>query len=120
MHVRRITSLFLSLWAPVVFAARCVSAQSSPQQAPAAAAATPKEKSPETEVPQTPAQIELLETHYRFEADGSSRKEVHTIVKINSELGVRQFARLNFDFNRAFETVEIPLVRVTHSSGGTA
>ncbi|MGA2420153.1 MAG: DUF3857 domain-containing protein [Candidatus Acidiferrum sp.] len=69
---------------------------------------------------QVPARLELLETHYHFEADGSSRKEVHTIVKINSELGVRQFAHLNFDYNRAFETVEIPLVRVTHSSGGTA
>ena len=67
-----------------------------------------------------PARLELLETHYRFEADGSSRKEVHTIVKINSELGVRQFAHLNFDYNRAFENVEIPLMRVTHSSGGTA
>jgi hypothetical protein len=78
------------------------------------------EKSAEAATPQVPARLELLETHYRFEADGSSRKEVHTIVKINSELGVRQFARLNFDYNRGFETIEIPLVRVTHSSGGTA
>jgi hypothetical protein len=69
---------------------------------------------------QNPAQIELLETKYRFEANGDSRKEVHTRVKINSELGVRQFARLNFDFNRSFQSVEIPLVRVTHPSGGVA
>ena len=38
----------------------------------------------------------------------------------NDELGARQFARLNFDFNRAFEQIEIPLVRITHPSGGTA
>jgi hypothetical protein len=69
---------------------------------------------------QTPAQIELLETHIRFEADGSSRKEVHARVRITTELGTRQFARLNFDYNRAFETVEIPLARITHASGGTA
>jgi hypothetical protein len=69
---------------------------------------------------QTPAQIELLETHIRFESDGSSRKEVHARVRINTELGTRQFARLSFDYNRAFETVEIPLVRITHASGGTA
>ena len=68
----------------------------------------------------TPAQIELLETHIRFEADGASRKEVHARVRINTELGTRQFARLNFDYNRAFETVEIPLARITHASGGTA
>ena len=66
------------------------------------------------------AQIELLETKYRFETNGDSRKEVHTRVRINNEIGARQFARLNFDFNRDFQSVEIPLVRVTHSSGGTA
>jgi hypothetical protein len=67
-----------------------------------------------------PAQIELLETKYRFEANGDSRKEVHARVRINNELGVRQFARLNFDFNRSFQSVEIPLVRITHTSGGVA
>jgi transglutaminase-like putative cysteine protease len=75
--------------------------------------------SPKTSVPRTPAQIELLETRIRFEADGSSRKEVHARVRINTELGTRQFARLNFEYNRAFETVEIPLARITHASGGT-
>lgn len=79
--------------------------------------APPTEKQPS---PQNPAQIELLETRYRFEANGDRRKEVHTRVKINSELGVRQFARLNFDYNRSFENVELPLVRITHPSGGTA
>lgn len=66
------------------------------------------------------AQIELLQTKYRFETNGNSRKEVHTRVRINNELGVRQFARLNFDFNRSFQSVEIPQVRITHPSGGIA
>jgi hypothetical protein len=70
--------------------------------------------------PQNPAQIELLETKIRFEVNGDSRKEVHTRVHINSELGVRQFARLNFDYNRSFQSIDIPLVRITHPSGGTA
>jgi Domain of Unknown Function with PDB structure (DUF3857) len=70
--------------------------------------------------PKLPAEIELLETRIRFETDGSSRKEVHARVKINDELGARQFARLNFDLNRSFEQIEIPLVRITHPSGGTA
>lgn len=69
--------------------------------------------------PENPAQIELLETRYRFEANGDSRKEVHARVKIHTELGVRQFARLNFDYNRAFESIDLPLVRITHPSGGT-
>lgn len=67
-----------------------------------------------------PAQITLLETNVRFETNGDSRKEVHAVVKINNEIGVTQFARLNFDFNRAFQAVEIPLVRITHAGGGTA
>jgi hypothetical protein len=79
-----------------------------------------QEKAAPKPSPKLPAEIELLETRIRFETDGSSRKEVHARVKINDELGVRQFGRLNFDFNRSFEQIEIPLVRITHPSGGTA
>jgi len=87
-------------------------AQQAPQK-PAGKAAIPEKA-------ENPAQIELLETRYRFEANGDSRKEVHTRVHISTELGVRQFARLNFDYNRAFQSIEIPLVHITHPSGGTA
>jgi Domain of Unknown Function with PDB structure (DUF3857) len=90
------------------------------QQAPQKPADKPSAKASTPTEPQNPAQIELLESRIRFETDGSSRKEVHTRVHINSELGVRQFARLNFDYNRSFESVEIPLVHITHPSGGTA
>jgi hypothetical protein len=67
-----------------------------------------------------PFQIELLETHVRFEANGDSRKEVHTIVKVNDAAGARQFARVGFDYNRGFQAVEIPLVKITHANGGTS
>lgn len=70
--------------------------------------------------PELPAQIELLETHIRFESNGDSRKEVHTRIHINNELGARQFARLSFDYNRSFQQIEFPLVRITHQGGGTA
>jgi transglutaminase-like putative cysteine protease len=81
---------------------------------------TNPEKGEKPERAENPAQIELLEAKVRFEANGDSLKEVHTLVKINNELGVRQFARLNFDFNRSFESIEIPLVHITHANGGTA
>ena len=91
------------------------------QQAPQKQSEKPASKpSPPPEKPENPAQIELLETHYRFEVNGDSRKEVHTRVHINNELGVRQFARINFDYNRSFQSIEIPLVHITHPSGGTA
>lgn len=94
-----------------------VSAQAAPETPKEKLAAVPQEKPAE---PPNAAQIELLETKYRFETNGDSRKEVHALVKINSELGVRQFARLNFDYNRSFQSVEIPLAHITHANGGTS
>ena len=99
----------------------CVSPAQEPAQEPVEKLADKKaEKTAAPEKTENPAQIELLETRYRFEANGDSRKEVHARVHINSELGVRQFVRLNFDYNRSFQSVEIPLVRITHAGGGTA
>lgn len=72
------------------------------------------------EKPPLPFQIQLLETHIRFETNGDSRKEVHTIVKIHDLAGARQFSRLGFDYNRAFQQVEIPLVKISHANGGTS
>jgi Domain of Unknown Function with PDB structure (DUF3857) len=103
------------LLAQVVFSfSQAKQAPQNPPEKPAAkTSAAPAE-------PQNPYQIELLETSYRFEANGDSRKEVHTRVHVNNELGVRQFARLNFDYNRSFQSIEIPLVHITHANGGTA
>ena len=92
-------------------------AQAAPEKPKDAAPLNSEQKPVE---PPNAAQIELLETKYRFESNGDSRKEVHALVKINSELGVRQFARLNFDYNRGFQSVEIPLVHITHANGGTS
>ncbi len=110
-----------------LFTAQAASARPAQDSVPKPAentVAKAQEKSPqksgEKPAPKLPAEIELLETRMRFEANGDSRKEVHARVKINDELGTRQFAHLNFDFNRSFEQIEIPLVRVTHPSGGTA
>ena len=102
------------LFASVIFSFS--QAQQPPQQPPD----KKPEKAAQLEKSENPYQIELLETRYRFEANGDSRKEVHTRVHINNELGVRPFARLNFDYNRSFESIDIPLVHITHSSGGTA
>ncbi|HEY6945268.1 MAG TPA: DUF3857 domain-containing protein, partial [Candidatus Acidoferrum sp.] len=99
---------------------RVAAAQEAGQKPSAEAPAKNTEKADKSQKPVNPAQIELLETKVRFESNGDSRKEVHALVKIHSELGVRQFAQLNFDFNRAFESVEIPMVHITHASGGTA
>jgi hypothetical protein len=89
----------------------------------ASAQTPPPQKSP---APETQAReeeehnvIELLETRVRFEADGSSRREIHAIVRVRSEADARQFSRLSYDYNRAFEQVDLPLIRITHANGGT-
>jgi len=104
--------------------------QSTPGQSPEKTTNKPTEKSAEQKptsedakekaAAKLPAQIELLETRVRFETNGDSRKEVHARVRINDELGARQFARLNFNYNRAFQSVEIPLAHITHANGGTS
>ncbi|HKW32664.1 MAG TPA: DUF3857 domain-containing protein [Candidatus Acidoferrum sp.] len=99
---------------------RSATAQETQQKPASESAAKSDEKADRPEKAAHPAQIELLETKVRFETNGDSRKEVHALVKINSELGVSQFAQLNFDFNRTFESVEIPMVHITHATGGTA
>lgn len=110
--------LLLALAAPHSFAQE---AKQKPADKPGAQSSEKTDKSEKaSEKAENPAQIELLETKVRFEANGDSRKEVHALVKIHSELGVRQFAQLNFDFNRSFESVEIPMVHITHASGGTS
>jgi Domain of Unknown Function with PDB structure (DUF3857) len=90
------------------------------QEPAAKSAERPEEKRKPAEKPALPFQIQLLETHVRFEANGDSRKEVHTVVKLNNILGAREFARLTFDYNRAFQQLEIPQVRITHANGGTS
>ncbi len=119
------TSGFHFLWAlrAIVAFCSCVTIGGSSlyaQEAPKKPAEQSGEKAKPAAEPENPAQIELLETHIRFETNGDSRKEVHTRVKINNELGAHQFARLNFGYNLSFESVEIPLVHITHASGGSA
>ncbi len=109
------TLLFFLSWPAA--AQQAAPASQNPAPAPAS---PPGEAKKETEDPQLPFQIQLLETHIRFESNGDSRKEVHTIVKINNILGAREFSRLTFDYNRAFQQIEIPLVRISHANGGTS
>jgi Domain of Unknown Function with PDB structure (DUF3857) len=93
-----------------------------PGEKPAAKVAEGKkvDKDQTVDKPQLPFQIQLLETQMRFEANGDSRKEVHTIVKIINILGAKEFARISFDYDRAFQHIEIPMVRVSHANGGTS
>ena len=61
--------------------------------------------------------VELLRTSYRFENDGTGKKEVTARVKVQSEAGVEQWGQLVIGYSSANERVEIPYVRVLKADG---
>jgi len=67
-----------------------------------------------------PSQFELLHTRYRFENDGTGRKEVTARIRILNEQGVLQWSELTFDYEPFSEQLEIPYVRVVKENGKVA
>jgi tetratricopeptide (TPR) repeat protein len=61
--------------------------------------------------------IEQMHSHYRFEADGTGRKETTARIRVQSEAGVQQWGQLLEGYNSANERVEIPYVRVLKEDG---
>lgn len=61
--------------------------------------------------------IEQMHSRYRFEADGTGRKETVARIRVQSEAGVQQWGQLQEGYNSANERVEIPYVRVLKEDG---
>jgi tetratricopeptide (TPR) repeat protein len=61
--------------------------------------------------------VEQMHSRYRFEADGTGRKEVTARIRVQSEAGVQQWGQLQVGYNSANERVEIPYVRVLKEDG---
>src|SRR5690242_12614744 len=62
--------------------------------------------------------VEQIRTTYRFEKDGTGRKEIYARLRIQSEAGVSQWGQVVVGYNSANERVEIPYARV-HKADGT-
>jgi tetratricopeptide (TPR) repeat protein len=80
-----------------------------------AEAAKPEGKTPDYS--QESFVIEQMHSHYRFEADGTGRKETKARIRVQSEAGVQQWGQLQEGYNSANERVEIPYVRVLKEDG---
>lgn len=63
--------------------------------------------------------IEKLHSSYRFENDGTGRRELYARIKVQSEAGVEDWGQLVVGYNSANERVEIPFVRVIKLDGST-
>ena len=61
--------------------------------------------------------IEQVRTLYRFESDGTGRKETIARVRVQSEAGVEQWGQVVIGYSSANEKVEIPYVRVLKKDG---
>jgi tetratricopeptide (TPR) repeat protein len=61
--------------------------------------------------------IEQYRSRYRFESDGTGRKETIARVRVQSEAGVQQWGQIPIGYNSANERVEISYVRVVQSDG---
>ena len=68
---------------------------------------------------QEPYVIEKFRTSYRFENDGTGRREFYAKIKIQGEAGVEQWGQLVMGYNSANERVDIPFVRVLNPDGST-
>jgi tetratricopeptide (TPR) repeat protein len=97
----------------LLFFASAVFCQVLPPPVPPAAAQASVDHSQESYV------MEKFRTAYRFENDGTGRREIYARVKIQSEAGVEQWGQLVVGYNSANERMEIPFVRVLKADGST-
>jgi tetratricopeptide (TPR) repeat protein/transglutaminase-like putative cysteine protease len=102
----------LVIFALFLFLSSAATLAQKPEAKPAAGTASkPPDYSQEAYV------VEQLSTSYRFENDGTGRKEVKARIKVQSEAGVEQWGQLVMGYSSANERVEIPYVRVLQASG---
>ncbi len=90
---------------------------SPPVPAKPADAASSKPQEPKHDYSQEAFVVEQLHSTYRFESDGTGRKETVARIRVQSEAGVQQWGQIQFGYNSANERVEIAHVRVVKADG---
>ncbi len=112
---------FLAILFSCFAAASATSQQAAPvppnASAPAKSAVQATDSSKAQDYAQESFVIEQMHSRYRFEADGTGRKETIARIRIQSEAGVQQWGQLQEGYNSASERVEIPYVRVVKEDG---
>src|SRR6202051_1650197 len=61
--------------------------------------------------------VEQYRSTYRFESDGTGRRETIARIRVQSEAGVQQWGQIQVGYNSANERVEIAYVRVVKADG---
>jgi tetratricopeptide (TPR) repeat protein len=116
---------FLAILAGSLLTLSASSQQSTPAPDPAKAEAQTSQSTAEKvasavkprDYTQESFVIEKMHSRYRFEADGTGRKETVARIRVQSEAGVQQWGQIQEGYNSANEKVEIPYVRVLKEDG---
>ncbi len=94
--------------------------KASTVQGEAAQEAADKSSSPVTakaDYSKEPFVAEQVRTRFRFENDGTGRRETVIRIRVQSDAGVQKWGQLRFGYNSASEQLEIPYVRVIKQDG---
>ncbi|MGA9510071.1 MAG: DUF3857 domain-containing protein [Candidatus Sulfotelmatobacter sp.] len=81
------------------------------------ATAPPKSEETKHDYSQEAFVVEQYKSLYRFENDGTGRKETIARIRVQSEAGVQQWGQIQVGYNSADERVEIAYVRVIKADG---
>ncbi|HXM68403.1 MAG TPA: DUF3857 domain-containing protein [Candidatus Acidoferrum sp.] len=79
--------------------------------------AASKTEMPKHDYSQEAFVVEQYRSTYRFESDGTGRRETVARIKVQSEAGVQQWGQIQIGYNSANERVEIGYVRVVKADG---
>lgn len=78
---------------------------------------TAKPEEPKHDYSQEAFVVEQYHSLYRFESDGTGRKETIARIRVQSEAGVQQWGQIQVGYNSANERVEMDYVRVIKADG---
>src|SRR5436190_14317345 len=79
--------------------------------------APPSPQSPTTDDAEQAFIVEQSNTTWRFENDGTGRRDRYLRVKVQSDAGVQTWGQLAFPYNSANERMDVVFVRVLKSDG---
>ena len=91
--------------------------QSTPGESKPADTGSSKLQEPKRDYSQEAFVVEQYRSRYRFESDGTGRKETVARIRVQSEAGVQQWGQIQVGYNSANERVEIAYVRVVKPDG---
>ena len=112
-------SLLLACTLAVPFTAAAQSGEKSASPAAPAKPADPaaKPEAPKHDYAQEAFVVEQYRSSYRFESDGTGRRETVARIRVQSEAGVQRWGQIPIGYNSANERVEIAYVRVIKADG---